>query len=163
MTKILFAAVLLLTALAWPSPGRAQDIPDDAYHILPVGGEEVVELDFTPDKTTLASSVLQVRPGPSKNSLRVIGVGLGKASFLVNNKVGQIFRRVKFHVIPLQRYQRLEVVRRLLKNIKGVKVTYEGENIVVDGTASHQDRERVEKIGKAYPELLDLVNEREEE
>ncbi len=158
MKLLALTAAAFLVLLA-PAKARAADA-DEPYRVIPIGGDEIIDLDFEPEHPNMESAILKTQRGPHANQLRVVGLGLGKASFMVHNRAGVIFKKVKFHVIKIESYQHFENVKRLLKNAKNVRVGYEGDNIVVDGDeVSDADKTRIEKLEKVYPEILNLVAE----
>ncbi|MGZ3652053.1 MAG: hypothetical protein ACXVB9_10600 [Bdellovibrionota bacterium] len=131
---------------------------DDAYRVLPVGGEELIDLDFVPDITEMQSEILEVKAGPTDHQIRLIALTPGKGAFIVNNKTGEVVKKIKYHVIRMEKFQRFANVKRLLKSLKGISVTFEGENIVVDGTTSRQGLDRILRLREAYPEILNLAD-----
>jgi len=154
---IFLTAVVCIVLLAAPFRAPAGE-GDDTYRVLPVGGEELIDLDFVPDITAMQSEILEVKPGPTDHQIRLTALSPGKGAFIVNNKTGEVLKKLKYHVIRLELYQRFANVKRLLKSLHGISVTYEGENIVVDGTTSRQGLDRILRLREAYPEILNLAN-----
>lgn len=153
------ALLFLVFAVALSSFAAQTNILDEEVRTLAVGSVEVIDLDFTPGTPAIGNKyVLEVRPGANPKQLRVIPIKKGTTSLAIPDGGGKVRRKFLFNFITNDLSPKAITVRKLMGSVPGVHVESVDEHIVIEGEISDpRHAERIRKLAKAYPEVLDLT------
>lgn len=152
-------SLLLGLVVALPALAARTNILDEEVRTLAVGSVEVIDLDFAPGTLAIGNKyVLEVKPGVNPKQLRVVPIKKGTTTLAIPDAGGKVRRKFLFNLITNDLSPKAITVRKLMGSVPGVHVESVDEHIVIEGEISDpRHAERIRKLAKAYPEVLDLT------
>ncbi|MCK4400792.1 pilus assembly protein N-terminal domain-containing protein [bacterium] len=124
---------------------------------VPVGQQQVVDVKKLARVSVGDDKVANVQVVASGEQIIITGIKVGTTDLITWNSKGKKITRA-IYVISRDPRQFAAEVRELLTDVEGIKVKVVGGKVLLDGAVlTASDKLRVEKVAKAYPEVINLV------